>query len=73
MTVLNPLIHSHRTNYLQVAKIGSIHPKIPRKNTVGLDEGMGTDEKIGQNMEPLRHDRLALWAGRLKGMAAFAA
>jgi hypothetical protein len=34
---------------------------------------MGADQKIGQNMEPLRQHRLALGTGRLKGMATFAA
>ena len=64
---------SYRIDDLQIAEIGFIHPKIPRKDAIGLDKGMGADEKIGQDMDSLRQDRLALWAGRFKSMATFAA
>ena len=38
-----------------------------------LIKGMGADQKIGQDMEPLRQDCLALGTGRRKDMAAFTA
>jgi len=39
-----------RIDNLKIAEIRLVHAKIPGDDAIGLDEGMGADEKIGQDM-----------------------
>jgi hypothetical protein len=63
-------VHSYRTNHLEVFEIGLVDAEVSRKNTVCMNKGMGADEKIGQDMEPLRKHCLTFRAGNFKGMTA---
>ena len=64
---------SCRIDNLQVPEIGLVHAKVPGKDAVGVDKGVGADEKISQNMEAPGQGRLAFGAGRFEGMTARAA
>ena len=49
----DPTHGSCRIDDLQVSEIVLVYAKVPRKDAVGLDKGVGADEKISQNMEAL--------------------